>query len=131
LYNITSNVKNKINYIDLPLLRYRISENQISKKNHNEQYFYSVRNRNFYINFFFKGINIEINRKEAFNEILNLDISRKDKEIYLSAYMIFNDVTDIMKLIKFIFRKNFFSYISEHKFYIHFLMQKSKNAKIK
>lgn len=104
--------------IKIPLIKYRISENQISKKNFKEQYFYSAKNRSLYINKFFKNIDIEISKDEAFNEITSLNISRKNKEIYLSAYMIFNDKHKIKVYFMFLFRLNFFLFIKVHKFFL-------------
>lgn len=132
-YNLWAKLSDYGNFFNInqPLIKYRISENQISNKSFNEQYFYSIKNRNLYIKNFFKNINICINKNDAFNKIINLNINERDKEIYLSAYMIFNDVTSINKISKFVFRKGFFSFIVVHKFYIHYLIQKLKNANIK
>ena len=132
-YNLWARLSDygKFYNIKTPLIKYRISENQISKNNFKEQYFYSVRNRNLYIKKFFKENSIEINKDGAFNEILNLNLNRKNKEIYLSAYMIFNDITNVKRIIKFILRKDFFFFIFEHKFYFNYLMQRLKNAEYK
>ncbi len=117
----------KFKNLDTPLIKYRLSSNQISKMHYKDQYFYSRINRKLYIKKYFEDLNIDIAQDESFNKILNLKSSSKVKEIYLSSYMLFNDEHKIKVYFKLLFRLNFLLFFYVHKF---FLVDQIHNFKI-
>lgn len=105
----------KFKNLETPLIKYRLSNNQISKMHYSDQYYFSQLNRNLYIEKYFKNINIDIAQEQAFNKILDLNLTSRLKEKYLSSYMLYNSKHRIRIYFKFIFRLNFFLFINMHK----------------
>lgn len=99
-----------------PYIKYRLSNNQISKINYPTQYHYSRLNRKLYIDKYFKRLNIDIAHEKSFNKILRLNISSNIRETFISAYMLFNDKHKIRVYLMFLFRLNFLLNINIHKF---------------
>ncbi|WP_194850510.1 glycosyltransferase [Nonlabens antarcticus] len=114
--------------ISEPLIHYRISNNQISKKNYNEQYKFSNGNRLMYINQFMISYGIDISGKNNFNKINVLKVNKRQKEIMQSAIMISKNKISTFSLLKFILRFNFVRYLSVHKYLLHYLLHISRNA---
>jgi glycosyltransferase involved in cell wall biosynthesis len=108
----------KFKNLETPLIKYRLSNNQISNINYSNQYYYSRLNRKLYIKKYFNKLNIDITQEKSFNEILSLYAPSNIKEIYISSYMIFNDKHKIKVYFMFLFRLNFFLFIKVHKFFL-------------
>ena len=105
----------KFKNLETPLIKYRLSDNQISKMHYSDQYYFSQFNRNLYIEKYFKNLNIDIAQEQAFNKILDLNLTSSLKEKYLSSYMLYNGKHRITIYFKFIFRLNFLLFIDVHK----------------